>query len=262
MFKSIELAYFGLNDDDADENDLCNAYMLMAENLSEEDKESLSYLYEKLRQSFLTFRDTQRTNADLTLTSVTRKERRGDTHPPVAPKLAPPWNVSDILETRLKNIAEATSDIISYFTVKPHELRKSLRDLNLGAECTFNIHGTEQPDVYSMRYHGTSWLGFKDILKNGFLPSYGAGRYYQWQNYRADGPLVYTSPSRTCAARYPIALADDKNNACGAVVASDTNYLRVLLTCKVDRDKHQINIRNKKITNKMHFSQKAFKSLQ
>ena len=38
-------------------------------------------------------------------------------------------------------------------------------------------------------------------------------------------------------------MADNNNNACGEVVASDTHYLRVLLTCKVDMDKIQIKIR-------------------
>ena len=59
-------------------------------------------------------------------------------------------------------------------------------------------------------------------------------------------PLVYTSPEVRTAQRYPISLADEKNNACGEVVAHDICYLRLYITCAVHAEKRIIKIRRRR----------------
>ena len=130
-----------------------------------------------------------------------------------------------------------------YLDVMPDSLHAALRELAVRDEYTCHLRGVEQPAEDSRRYHGTSWEGLKQILNRGFLPSYGAGRSYQWHHHKKNGPLVYTSPDKSCASYYPMALVDDQNNQCGEVVARDTKYLRVILTCKVDITTRQIKIR-------------------
>ena len=143
------------------------------------------------------FRLLQLAHPGLTMASVTRQGPSGGQHPAAAPETASPWNVKDILQESMPTIEQATRDVVSYLDTAPQTLHAALRTLQVGCDCTFRISGVEQPAANARRYHGTSWLGFKGILKRGFLPVYGAGRSYQWRRHNTIGPLVYTSHDKT-----------------------------------------------------------------
>ena len=134
---------------------------------------------------------------------------------------------------------DAPEGIVEHLEVMLDALHSALRELAVGDEYICHLRGVEQLAEDSCRYHGTSWEGFKQILKRGLLPSYGAGR----SSTSPLGPLVYTSPDKSCASYYPMALVDNRHNQCGEVVARDTEYLRVILTCRVDITTRQIKIR-------------------
>ena len=161
---------------------------------------------------------------------------------PVEPETAPAWNVRNILQLELPHIKDAVKGFVPYLEEMPKPLDVALRELAVGEEYTCRLRGVEQvPEGW---FHGTSWLGAEEILKSGFLPSYGAGR--------CKDPLVYSSPNKSYASNFPMAMVDDKRNQCGEVVACDTAYLRVVLTCTADMSKRQVKIRRK------HNKQDAF----
>ena len=250
LFDAADLHFFDLTAEDADEAKLRKSYHKKSLSTHpdkggcKEAFQNLGFLYEKLQQGFKTLRVLQEEFPNVTVASVTAPARTDDHSPRVAPeKTAPAWNVRDILQPDLPLIRDAIEGILQYLDVRPDLLHAALRELAVRHEYTCHLRGVEQPAEYSRRYHGTSWEGLKQILNRGFLPSYGAGRSYQWRQHRKNGPLVYTSPDKSCASHYPMALVDVQNNQCGEVVARDTKYLRVILTCKVDITTRQIKIR-------------------
>ena len=122
-------------------------------------------------------------------------------------------------------------------------LAAKLRLLSLGQEYAVKLRGVAQPAKdWNLKYHGTSWLGAKGILLDGFLGTYGAGMYQLWKSTGEDLPLVYTSPSAECAWDYPMALMDKDQRSCGEVVARDTCYLRICFTCSVNVDERRVKI--------------------
>ena len=147
------------------------------------------------------FRRMQLANPSLTIASVTREELNGGQHSAAASETTPAWNVRNILQNSLPTIEEAMRDVVSYLDCAPEAVHAALRRLQVGCDRTFLICGVEQPAANARRYHGTSWLGFKEILKHGIRPVYGAGRSYQWRHHNTVGPLVYTSHDKTCANR-------------------------------------------------------------
>ena len=252
LFDAADLHFFDLTAEDADEAKLRKSYhkkslfMHPDKGASKEAFQYLGFLYEKLKQGFKTLRALQEDIPNATVASVTTSVTENDHSPRDATELAPAWNVRDILQPVLPLIRDAVRGIVQYLDVMPDTLHDALRKLAVRHEYTCHLRGVGQPAEYSRRYHGTSWAGLKQILNRGFLPSYGAGRSYQWHHHKKNGPLVYTSPDKSCASYYPMALVDDQNNQCGEVVARDTKYLRVILTCKVDITTRQIKIRNKR----------------
>ena len=240
IFDAGDLHFFDLTAEDADEASLRKSYFRKSlcihpdKGGSTEAFQDLGFLYEKLKQGFKTLRSLQRVEPDVTVASVTTSAKNNDHNPRVASETAPAWNVRDILRPVLPFIIDAVEEIVPYLELKPDSLHTALRELAVRDEYTCHLRGVEQPAEDSRRCHGTSWQGLEQILKRGLLPTYGAGRSYQWQHHRKNGPLVYTSPDKSTASYYPMALVDNQHNQCGEVVARDTKYLRVLLTCKVD----------------------------
>ena len=249
IFDAGDLHFFDLTAEDADEASLRKSYFRKSL-CNHPDKggstaafQVLGFLYEKLKQGFKTLRSLQHVEPDVTVASVTTSAKNNDHNPRVASETSPAWNVRDILQPVLPLIKDAVARIVPYLEVMPDSLHAALRELAVRDEYTCHLRGVEQPAEHSRRYHGTSWQGLKQILKRGLLPTYGAGRSYQWQHHKKNGPLVYTSPDKSCASYYPMALVDNQHNQCGEVVARDTKYLRVILTCKVDITTRQVKIR-------------------
>ena len=173
IFDATDLLYFGLNVYTADEAILRKKYLRAAtdrHNLRNGDA-NLTYLFEKLMRAFKMFRLMQLAHPGLTMASVTRQGPSGGQHPVAAPETASPWNVQDILQESMPTIVQATRDVVSYLDTAPQTLHAALRTLQVGCERTFLICGVEQPAANARRYHGTSWLGFKGILKDGFCQS-------------------------------------------------------------------------------------------
>ena len=248
-FDAEDFKYFGVRVDDATENDVRRSYLEKCKIIDpgkggcSKAFKQLQFLYEKVREGFKVLAELQKTYPNATVGSVT-KATIGSLGP-VSEEIAPGYNAKRILrKSRVAPlISEAVRDIVPYLDVKPEDLHDALRNLRIGEEYTCELRGVTQPDRYSCRYHGTSWLGCKEIVKSKrILPSYGAGGH--WKDYGAK-PLVYTSIDTSCAGRYPTAMLDRRNNLCGEVVAGDTKYLRVRLTCNVDMSKREVKLRRR-----------------
>ena len=143
-------------------------------------------------------------------------------------------SIEDALATSMPDIFDTTLDVLAI----------RLRALRPGDEHTALLYGVEQPvEGWIKKYHGTSWTGLENILRDGFLPSFGAGRATAYREFGEDVPLVYTSSDAEVARTYPQGMVDQANDYCGEAVAKDTWYLRPSIICRVNPAKRRVKIR-------------------
>ena len=202
-------------------------------------------MYDNMMRNLEVFECLKAQHPGLTIADVIRftqqnaKKPRTENKPKIT--VAPPWHAKTILEEPFGNIEAALSWLAPYLASESlSSLAAQLRDLQIGQDHTTELFCAKPPAFnVAVKYHGTSWTGFKAIILEGFLPVFGAMA-------PADTPLVYTSGRARTAWRYPWALCDEHNTACGEVVANDTYCIRLCLTCNVDTNMRTVKIRRKR----------------
>jgi hypothetical protein len=251
IFDESDLSFFALDTATATVSNLTKAYRRRALQLHA-DKPSVDVLvwkamrerYDALMRGFQIFEHLKQEHPRLSMESVTRRAFPSAT-PQVSIPVAPKWHVKEILKEPLRNIEEALRWLPDgLLEDNSIDLAQKLRQMSPSQEYTVKLRGVAQPaDEWSVKYHGTSWSGVKEILLDAFLPTYGAGMAALWKTTGETMPLVYTSPSPECAQTYPQALVDKDKRYCGEVVASDICCLRPYLTCGVNAHKRKVKIR-------------------
>ena len=238
VFKQADLDYYGLTPADLNEAELRRHYRAQSLRVHPDKKDGSTSefqkaqaVYDRLLMGLKAVRLLQQCGKVSTIFECvsyapSRHARRQNLLQLEDTRLAPTWHPNYLLEQSWYSrdtVAHALLDISKYFHMPLFHLVESLQRLKpgeyLSADCRRGV--AEHTGDGTWTYHGTSFVPLHCILREGFIGSFGAGRFDAFQKFGVDLPVVYVSPQYECAARYPLALATPQGEILGEYLADD-----------------------------------------